>query len=579
MWFSFIPAIPLSLHGVRMKKVKDTIRFFRNGLLFRFLPSVTYVLSSCISSASAPQTIVVEAETITDIDGTAHFYWDKKVTSLEDVASFSGQTGSVTFPAFWSVSDNGFLETHPKGLATFHLKLQLPDTTTQYAIKILSMVSAYEIWADGDRLTNVGKVGRQEETMRPDFQPQLITLPRKSELDLFFIVSNFHHRKGGGSWEAIKIGPEEAMSSASRLNFSFELFAASMMVFIFMYHLLMYAFYPTQKAYLFFALAVLLSAFRIATTGEMVLEVLVSGFPYWLNQGLRYACYALPTGFLVLFISYFLEIERKWLSFIFFYITLLFSLLALTLPTYSATQLTPIYHALTSANLIMCFYLILKSRKKFPVETAFMLAISSIMLLILVHAILVSFEFIGGYFFYEEGFLLLMIVQVIILAYRHKEVHLERTTLQSNLRYKEGDLATVISDNRMRKKFRENLLEEIEQVRKSDPEVIRTKLNSLTHALRIQNETEEKLTFAQEHILSLNAEFDKKLRDRYPDLNANERELCQLIRLNLSVKEMARIRNTSEGATKTARHRIKNKLGLDSLEDLDDLFVGGPQEL
>ncbi|MBD0254098.1 MAG: hypothetical protein ICV83_00140 [Cytophagales bacterium] len=74
---------------------------------------------------------------------------------------------------------------------------------------------------------------------------------------------------------------------------------------------------------------------------------------------------------------------------------------------------------------------------------------------------------------------------------------------------------------------------------------------------------EFKLYFERVH-----PDFFGRLKEQYPSLSANELRLCALLKLNLSVKEMASLMGISPESVKMARHRLRKKLGLTSDQNL-----------
>ena len=60
------------------------------------------------------------------------------------------------------------------------------------------------------------------------------------------------------------------------------------------------------------------------------------------------------------------------------------------------------------------------------------------------------------------------------------------------------------------------------------------------------------------------------IKSLHPNLSKTDTEICSLIRIGLSRKEVANLRNTSLDAVKTARFRLKKKLNLSAEEALDD---------
>ena len=55
-----------------------------------------------------------------------------------------------------------------------------------------------------------------------------------------------------------------------------------------------------------------------------------------------------------------------------------------------------------------------------------------------------------------------------------------------------------------------------------------------------------------------------KLKKNFPTLSANEIQICLLLRLQLSSKEIASIKNISVDSLKVLRYRLRKKLNLDS---------------
>ena len=113
----------------------------------------------------------------------------------------------------------------------------------------------------------------------------------------------------------------------------------------------------------------------------------------------------------------------------------------------------------------------------------------------------------------------------------------------------------------MRLTFKEELIYKIKsEVINEDPKHIKNTLNSLITQLNLQVRTEKKLGGLQEKISEVNQKFDDILKHTYPELTKGEREVCALLRLNLSIKEIMVIRNVSVDSVKSMRRRIRKKM-------------------
>ncbi len=157
----------------------------------------------------------------------------------------------------------------------------------------------------------------------------------------------------------------------------------------------------------------------------------------------------------------------------------------------------------------------------------------------------------------------------IVQAKLEKE-KLEKVLLSEKVRANEKETKHLIADNTMRLKFKQELLErlknEIIPIASKETKQVTT---SLISELQIQISTEGKFSDIQTKIGKVNTGFDNKLIERYPSLTKSEREMCALLRLNLSIKEIMVVKNTSIDAVKSTRYRIRKKLVLSSKDELE----------
>lgn len=68
-------------------------------------------------------------------------------------------------------------------------------------------------------------------------------------------------------------------------------------------------------------------------------------------------------------------------------------------------------------------------------------------------------------------------------------------------------------------------------------------------------------------------QFYTKLEKNFPELSANERKLCGLLRMNMSSKEIAQITYQEASSVDVARYRLRQKLGLDKDENLNSFLA------
>ncbi|MFD2568478.1 tetratricopeptide repeat protein [Pseudotenacibaculum haliotis] len=147
---------------------------------------------------------------------------------------------------------------------------------------------------------------------------------------------------------------------------------------------------------------------------------------------------------------------------------------------------------------------------------------------------------------------------------------LKKELLREKVKVSESELKSLVADNSMRLKFIIELSDKIKEDKKqADSKDIQQYTQSLILQLQQQIATESKLSSIQDRIEEVNRGFDSKIVKLYPSLTKTEREVCALLRLNLSIKEIASIRNATTDSVKASRYRIRKKLQVPSGEELE----------
>lgn len=182
----------------------------------------------------------------------------------------------------------------------------------------------------------------------------------------------------------------------------------------------------------------------------------------------------------------------------------------------------------------------------------------------------ISSSWFSEYFVYTSG-----VIESILLSFaladRYNRVLREKLQLEVDLQTKEKDLSMLVVNNRIRHNERKKFLGDLHELARHKTEDLRGGLKSLIFNLTNGLNREEKFLHRSDHIEVLNTGFEEKLKSAFPGLTKTELEVCGYIKTNLSVKEIAEIRRTSEGAIKMTRHRLKTKLQLEE-QNLDDFI-------
>lgn len=149
----------------------------------------------------------------------------------------------------------------------------------------------------------------------------------------------------------------------------------------------------------------------------------------------------------------------------------------------------------------------------------------------------------------------------------------ERNDLQGVLKSKEQELTSYTLNFVQKnegiselKRLTETLAKELGQEHKLKLRIISKKLSSL---LRVDDDWAD----FRRHFESVHPDLMTKLGEEFPGLTRNEFRLIALLRLNLSTKETSTILGISPDSVKTARYRLRKKLGLDTQDDLFEFLI------
>jgi DNA-binding CsgD family transcriptional regulator len=154
-----------------------------------------------------------------------------------------------------------------------------------------------------------------------------------------------------------------------------------------------------------------------------------------------------------------------------------------------------------------------------------------------------------------------------LVTVMEEQKRLKEQQMQNELEFKESQLSAMtlqmLQKNELMQEVKERL-EEQNDFSKDNP-LSRIISKGLSH--------DKEWTDFNKHFESINKNFYSRLKHAYPDISPNDLKICALIKLNLSIKEMAAILNISADSVKTARYRLRKKLQLNSEDNLTDFIL------
>lgn len=177
--------------------------------------------------------------------------------------------------------------------------------------------------------------------------------------------------------------------------------------------------------------------------------------------------------------------------------------------------------------------------------------------------------------------ILVLIASFLIFRFRRnnfiqsiKKQELETELLNERLTFLQFKTDRLLADHKMREDFKGDLLNKIKTFKnQTDTKELINEYKSVIVQLENQVKTEKRLDgiTVKTDVRDDNG-FELKLAQRYPELTKSEREICHLIYLNLSSKEIMNIRNVTIASVKSARYRIRKKLDIPKGTEME-LFI------
>lgn len=145
---------------------------------------------------------------------------------------------------------------------------------------------------------------------------------------------------------------------------------------------------------------------------------------------------------------------------------------------------------------------------------------------------------------------------------KQQEIH-----LRNELEFKESQLSALTLQMIQKNELLQELREKMEAAAPRGIEMSVQKIIS-----KGLNQDKEWQDF-NAHFESINKNFYSRIKQAFPDISPNELKICALIKMNLSIKEMAGVLNISPDSVKTARYRLRKKLQLQTEDNLTDFIL------
>lgn len=522
----------------------------------------------------------------------------------DGIALEQGAPGYVQVPGPWDAQ----ADTSVPHFGKFSYQIQVLLGATRpadLALYVEEFLTAYTLSINGLPLPGNGNPGDDRASTRPAFAPRYFLLPQtRDTLTIQLTGSNFHHRHSGLIISP-RLGSSAAILADSHRDMILGGILVGLMLMNGLYQFMLYFHRRTTVAPLLQGLSSLVLGLHFLCLNERWLYV-------WLGEANWAAVYKFELVSIVLGIGFGMQFFWVFLERVLparLHIALqgflgcagLFVLLS---PVHVAAEIDRVIPWIVVLMTLYMAFLVgralrMKVQDALPlliVNVAFVVAVLLDNFLVGEHvANLHATHYLGGGYVLSLSWILsrrtahaFQKVSALSTALEKANQELEQQNKwleqeveqrtralveaqanahQLEIAQKKRDLEALSANNTRKVQLTRNLIDELQKLmQEGDPQ---HGLRSLISNLRGQMSTEEKLEVLQADFEQVNAEFFERLQTQFPGLSKTEREICAYLKLNLSSKDIAALRNTSLNTINVARHRIRKKLGLDRDDELE----------
>lgn len=386
------------------------------------------------------------------LNGSWEFYFDQLLSPRDFLSENKPQMDSlIKVPSSWADKKSENRDYPSKGVATYRLIVQYPDTLEDPALSIKTVANAYKLYVNGQLATEVGKVSDQPADFKEGAQVHIIDLPNdKQEVELIFQVANLNYAKGGLRESPI-FGSKKVLEQHRMTLMAFQLLFIGGVLIFGIYYLLLFILQTENITALFFSILCIITGLRSLIWGEVPILLFLPNISY---DALAYINYftgynIIPLMVLFTVSIYPLEYKRITLGLVLLP-TLFFEALLLTSTEFMSSFSSYLYLLILLQMVYMIQFMTRVVVKK--LENAVLMYIAICVYFLAINQDILHFSGLGG-IDATNMFLYGNIAVVIAMSYaqekRQANIHKKLTMYNENLleadRLKDKIMATEMS--------------------------------------------------------------------------------------------------------------------------------------
>lgn len=151
---------------------------------------------------------------------------------------------------------------------------------------------------------------------------------------------------------------------------------------------------------------------------------------------------------------------------------------------------------------------------------------------------------------------------------------LQHEKLESELRHMNNELGTATMHLLNKNEFITSIKTNLSSIIKKNPQDdVRKELQQITRDIEQNISADSDWEHFQFHFDRVHGDFTNRFKAAFPGLSPQETKLSAYLRMNLSTKEIAQMLNISVRGVEISRYRLRKKLLLDRVQNLQDFIL------
>lgn len=284
-------------------KARESFAIFSKRRLLAFvLLALAFVATGCGSASAKPEPPEAAGGAIdltnwdwdrngpVPLNGEWAFEWLGEGDSATET---QGNATTMKVPGLWGTTRTGDgRKLTDLGHAVYRLHIKHLPTSRQLAIRVPNIMTAYELYVDGELRASRGVAGADAASSTPYQVPATVHFfATGASTDLELRVSNFDHRRGGIR-TTFMLGEEAQIQKIGFRQEAQEMIVFGCLIMIGFYHIGLYVLRRQEIANLLFALLCTFVALRMGAIGEGMLVQWIPGFTWTLAIRTEYIAFA-----------------------------------------------------------------------------------------------------------------------------------------------------------------------------------------------------------------------------------------------------------------------------------------------